>query len=389
MPTTTATIEPRTKIAGVNHTDVQISKNPWNEPRIVAGGSTGGIFVKDAAQSDGWGLIDAVGAGQVFVSAGAATLPAWSASPTVTSIQVGTGVGVLFGGTSASFPALKRNGSALELRLADDSGFGQLSAQTLDVRGILQWGGNSQIYGGVDGKILLWNSAQTSFGLLQFGGTSASYPALKRNGATLEVRLADDSAYAVLRTDGGAGGTPGLLIGESNTGFYNNGTGRLYPIVQGASNTNFGGFGIDTNRIYVGANTGLAIAFNYNNIDDIGDQAVAGYRPRNVCAGTSVIIGTPQATTGMIRFAFPGSINVRDNANTGDFPMMAFDAAVNALFGSTFAVSVIRTNLNPPGGTIADGWWWVEFTGTTPNRQLRVAVRDGGVTYYQNIGALH
>ena len=47
-----------------------------------------------------------------------------------------------------------------------------------------------------DGVVTLQNSAQSDFGRLQFGGTTSSFPALKRNGTTLETKLADDSAYA-------------------------------------------------------------------------------------------------------------------------------------------------------------------------------------------------
>ena len=47
-----------------------------------------------------------------------------------------------------------------------------------------------------DGVVTITDNAETSFGRLQFGGTTSSFPALKRNGTTLEVKLADDSAYA-------------------------------------------------------------------------------------------------------------------------------------------------------------------------------------------------
>lgn len=47
-----------------------------------------------------------------------------------------------------------------------------------------------------DGNITFHNNAGTSFGLLQFGGTSSSFPAWKRSGTTLAARLADDSADA-------------------------------------------------------------------------------------------------------------------------------------------------------------------------------------------------
>ena len=47
-----------------------------------------------------------------------------------------------------------------------------------------------------DGVIILYNSAAADFTRLQFGGTTSSFPALKRSSTTLAVRLADDSADA-------------------------------------------------------------------------------------------------------------------------------------------------------------------------------------------------
>ena len=43
---------------------------------------------------------------------------------------------------------------------------------------------------------LTFNTSGGDFGLLQFGGTSASFPALKRSTTKLQARLADDSAFA-------------------------------------------------------------------------------------------------------------------------------------------------------------------------------------------------
>lgn len=47
-----------------------------------------------------------------------------------------------------------------------------------------------------DGVWTALNNAQTDFNRLQLGGTTASFPAIKRNGASIDFRLADDSAYA-------------------------------------------------------------------------------------------------------------------------------------------------------------------------------------------------
>lgn len=48
------------------------------------------------------------------------------------------------------------------------------------------------------GVLRLTNFAATDFDRLQFGGVTSSFPALKRSSTALQVRLADDSAYAPL-----------------------------------------------------------------------------------------------------------------------------------------------------------------------------------------------
>lgn len=47
-----------------------------------------------------------------------------------------------------------------------------------------------------NGVASLIDASGSDFGRLQFGGASSSYPSLKRSSATLQVRLADDSAFA-------------------------------------------------------------------------------------------------------------------------------------------------------------------------------------------------
>lgn len=56
--------------------------------------------------------------------------------------------------------------------------------------------------GSADGVFALLDTAGTSFGRLQFGGTTSSFPALKRSSAALQVRLADDTDYAQIISKG-------------------------------------------------------------------------------------------------------------------------------------------------------------------------------------------
>jgi hypothetical protein len=63
-----------------------------------------------------------------------------------------------------------------------------------------------------DGVIELSNHAVTDFTRLQFGGTTSSFPALRRTSAQLDVVLADNSALAAfsalsLTTGNPSGGT--------------------------------------------------------------------------------------------------------------------------------------------------------------------------------------
>ena len=62
----------------------------------------------------------------------------------------------------------------------------------------LVFSGKSFIQSFSDGTLELANNAGNNFGRLQFGGATSSFPALKRSGATIAVRLADDSADAGL-----------------------------------------------------------------------------------------------------------------------------------------------------------------------------------------------
>ncbi len=74
----------------------------------------------------------------------------------------------------------------------------------------IAWVGRSTLASSADGLILIANGAQSDFSRLQFGGTTASFPSIKRSGAELIARLADDSAVtyiqAKLRASNGTAG---------------------------------------------------------------------------------------------------------------------------------------------------------------------------------------
>lgn len=60
------------------------------------------------------------------------------------------------------------------------------------------WGSRTQLQSPSNGVMTMFNVSGTDFARLQFGGTTSSFPALKRSSTAIAVRLADDSADAPL-----------------------------------------------------------------------------------------------------------------------------------------------------------------------------------------------
>jgi len=78
-----------------------------------------------------------------------------------------------------------------------------------------------------DGNLLLANAAASTFDRLQFGGTTSSFPALKRSSTTLQARLADDSAFTPFTSSNlkqGSGSPEGVVSGVVGD-IYQNTTG--------------------------------------------------------------------------------------------------------------------------------------------------------------------
>ncbi len=64
-------------------------------------------------------------------------------------------------------------------------------------QGIL-WNTRSALNSPSDGTIIISDNAGSSFSMLKFGAATSAYPAIKRNSAALNFRLADDSADAAI-----------------------------------------------------------------------------------------------------------------------------------------------------------------------------------------------
>jgi len=119
------------------------------------------------------------------------------------------------GGTTSSFPAIKRNGAAIDFRLADDSAYAAINTGVISSSNIfadgniriknvssLYWDARSVIESPSNGTLVLLNSAGTDFNRLQLGGTTASFPAIKRALNNVEIKNADDTFGAGLSVGG-------------------------------------------------------------------------------------------------------------------------------------------------------------------------------------------
>lgn len=107
------------------------------------------------------------------------------------------------GGSTSSFPAIKRSTVSIAFRLADDSADTSISASAIVLSGAgLLFSGTGGLNTPSDGVFKFNDNAGTSFGRLQLGGTTSSFPAIKRNSAAINFRLADDSADAAITCAG-------------------------------------------------------------------------------------------------------------------------------------------------------------------------------------------
>ena len=98
-------------------------------------------------------------------------------------------------------------------RVESTGAYLQTTASAPGGNGGLYIGANGGLTSNAAGVFTLSNNAGTDVGRLNFGGTTSSFPALKRSTTTLQARLADDSAYATLdaihRLQGAAPATAG------------------------------------------------------------------------------------------------------------------------------------------------------------------------------------
>jgi hypothetical protein len=274
-----------------------------------------------------------------------------------------------------------------------------------------------------DGVIRLVNNAFTDFNRLQFGGITNSFPSLKRTGADLELRLADDSAIGSVRLAGindtngnelvrfsptasavneftitnGATGAPGIVtlsatggdadirinvipkgtaslnlpngtaanpiltLGDATTGFYRSAINEISLTIAGAQ-----AFRFDAGGSFTILNNGLSVR-NITLIDSSG----------NLLMGLSSIIRW-STDTGLNRAAAGvSSFNTTATTIGGTFRAIATTPA---------QITADQNNYNPAGSSLFQRWS-SDASRNITGLVFSAAQVDGQVHYIWNVGA--
>jgi hypothetical protein len=211
--------------------------------------------------------------------------------------------------------------------------------------GYIQWEARSSMRSITDGVIALYDFARTSFNRLQLGGTTSSFPAIKRNGTAIDICLADDSNFASLNTNSQTiTSTIALSAGATNPRIENIAytinnsgaqTGTATGIFLNATETALNGMTHNLIDLQVGG----VSKFTISNLGGItatsGNSSFAGISINDyVVAGSSFKISfgglrTYTSGNGVEIGRFGGSINGTFTASSGTQIGTAFFNTVN------------------------------------------------------------
>lgn len=226
---------------------------------------------------------------------------------------------------------------------------GTISAGQSGAIGFLNRG---QISAPADGVFTLRNNAGTDFGRLQLGGTTSAFPAIKRNGAGIDFRLADDSGYATT--------TSGNIIDTgvtANSLVYSNASQMLTAATVGTGLTFTGGAltltGTGSGAAYVQGGNAYGATGTLGLTDANQLNLITSNTPRlSITSGGNVGIGT---TSPYAALSLGGGNLVIGAATTGGTPGDLFFPKLGTTAGAFLAVDgtgkVIATTSPSGGGT--------------------------------------
>lgn len=297
----------------------------------------------------------------------------------------------------------------LKLRNAADTGYGDLYVNNLIAANGLILIGSSRIYESSDGVLRFSNAASTGFTMTQYGGTTSSFPAIKRSAATLAIRLADDSADATLtaKTQTAGDNTTAVATTAFVTAAISASGGGTVSSVQASGGTTgltFSGGPITSSGTLTLAGT-LATA---NGGTGVTSSTGSG---NNVLSASPTLTGTVTAASATLS----GSLSVTQVVETYTAPSISagtltIDLSAGTVFNvsnsaniTTFTISnAVASKVNSftliltANGTGYTQAWgasvkWPSGTAptiTTTNTKkdiLQFVTNDGGTTWYAGV----
>jgi hypothetical protein len=172
--------------------------------------------------------------------------------------QTGTATGIFLNATETALNGMGHN--LLDLQVDNSSKARISNVGTLNLSGNIfangyieigasaayYYSGRSYITSPSDGTLALFSNSGSTFGRLQLGGTTNAFPAIKRNSAGIDFRLADDSAFCNVRCNTL---TP-QYIDMNNTGIYN---GEYFSLAFGAGSMGASGLFVGSGGLVASA----------------------------------------------------------------------------------------------------------------------------------------
>ena len=174
----------------------------YDGTNLAAGGSVDTLLTRRAAANLRFGNADAaapVAQTLSVQSVVAGTTNTAGANLTITGSQStgnASGGSIIFQVAAAGSSGSAQNALATALTIGSTGNVTTSAAVVVGGDIYLSGLSNAALRGVGSGIALIANTSFNDFNRLQFGGTTSSFPALKRSSTTLQARLADDSAFA-------------------------------------------------------------------------------------------------------------------------------------------------------------------------------------------------
>jgi hypothetical protein len=162
--------------------------------------------------------------------------------------QTGTLRGIFLNATETALNGMSHNlmdlqvGGVSRVRI-DNAGSIFTNAYLVSFNRVQFNGGASSNFGYImgqsNGVLRLTNSSESDFNRLQLGGTTNLFPAIKRNGAAIDFRLADDSNFAAISANTISSLTTGgvSVLSINNSGNFITTTSNFSSVLTNDSNS--------------------------------------------------------------------------------------------------------------------------------------------------------